>query len=95
MSPTQTTVAMSGVKPMVSASLKFSVVPVLAAEVWSDMCSGLLWPKISARLLSSLRMEAMMKATPGSMAWRLLASGLAWYSACPCTSVTESSASAG
>src|SRR5206468_10248944 len=53
MSPTHNPVARSGVNAMVTASLKLSVVPVLAATVRSLQCSALLQPKIMQRFWSS------------------------------------------
>src|SRR6266446_7147813 len=70
MSPTHIAAAMSGVKATVTASLKLSVVPVLAATWRSDQWSALLQPKIMQRFWSSDMIWAMMKATPGSRAAR-------------------------
>ena len=52
----------------VTASLKLSVVPVLAATMRSFQCSALLQPKIMHRFWSSAMVWAMMNATPGSIA---------------------------
>ena len=63
---------------MVTASLKLSVVPVLAATVRSLQCSALLQPKIMQRFWSSAMIWAMMNATAGSIASRARWSGWSW-----------------
>src|SRR5262245_36414571 len=60
MSPTHQPAPRSAVNAMVAASLKLSVVPVLAATVRSFQCSGLLQPKIMQRFWSSAMIWAMM-----------------------------------
>src|SRR5882672_2533352 len=70
MSPTHSATARSGVKAIVTASLKLSVVPVLAATVRSVQWSALLHPKIRHRFWSSAMIWAMMNATDGSSASR-------------------------
>src|SRR5258708_7289417 len=74
-SPTQSPTAMSGVNAIVTASLKLSVVPVLAETMRSDQCRALLQPKMRQRFVSSAIIVAMMKATAGSSARRARWSG--------------------
>src|SRR6267378_842809 len=59
-SPTQIAAARSGVKATVTASLKFSVVPVLAATVRLFQWSALPQPKIMQRFESSAMIWAMI-----------------------------------
>src|SRR2546421_7482802 len=60
MSPTHRPTARTGLYATVTASLKLSVVPVLAATMWLLQCSALLKPKIGALLASSAMIWAMM-----------------------------------
>src|SRR5437899_5706664 len=92
-SPTQMPTAMSGVKATVTASLKLSVVPVLAATVRFLQCNGLLQPKMRQRFLSSAMIWAMMNATAGSIASRARCSGCEVYRTSPCEPLTCSTAS--
>ena len=60
MSPTHSPTASTGLNATVTASLKLSVVPVLAATMWFFQWRALLGPKMRARLLSSAMIWAMM-----------------------------------
>src|ERR1700732_1357517 len=73
--PTHTAVARLGVKPTVQLSLKSLVVPVLA-PTWRPGSVKSPWqPNDMQRLRSSDMIDAMMKATPGSMARHSLLAG--------------------